>query len=176
MARKTKAELETELEQLRNKYNNAVEENTKLQTKLNNTMNNNDVVTRGKYDGMVKQFETDIERLEADNTLKDKEIKRLKEKVKLLESVPTADTTIADINNKLNRLIEVICVDKVSNTPNKVGRKKYDNIEVIERMKQLKNNGYGYQRIAKTLNNEGIMNNSNKPWSNSSIKYILDNN
>lgn len=175
MGRKTKAELEIELTELGKKYDKVAERNTELQTNLKNYMSGNDIVTKEMYDNMIKQFEEDIKILKTNNGLKDNEITRLKKKVTVLESMEKTPSDMIEINNKLDRLIEVICVDKVSNESNKVGRKKYNNIEVINRMKNLKDNGYGYLKIAKSLNSEGIMNSNDKPWSSSTIKYILDN-
>lgn len=80
----------------------------------------------------------------------------------LKQKLAAKDKEIADLKSQLAN-IKVI----------KVGRKAYSNTEVIELIKELRNNGDGYLKIANELNTRGVLTDRNKPWRASSIKCIV---
>lgn len=85
-----------------------------------------------------------------------------KEIATLKEIIINKDNEIATLKDKLNNVKNI-----------NVGRKAYSNTEVIEIIKELRNNGDGYLKIANELNNRGILTDRHKTWGASSIKCIV---
>lgn len=194
MARITIKELQTQLDNKTKLYIDLNQEVMELRKQLKEQHNNNNSVSMEEYQALKMQFES----LQADFKnkesllkhtidLKEEVIKELKTRIEgLQEESQTRIVNIAEnelkeliestINNKLNEFITVTKeADNTNNTRN-AGRKKYDNVEVIELIKELRNKGESFKKITDNLNSQGYLTDRGKPWNSSSIKYILDNN
>lgn len=183
---RTKAELIDIIYVFEQKYKNLINQNSSLNTKIAEIKKAEDVITLQEFENYKKQVKDDNIFRDREKHNLESEIKRLKAKIKILESKSTDEPVVVNhvndsdiIIEKLNNIESLMLELKESKveqvkSSNKGGRRAFDNIEVINLMKELHSEGNGYKKIAGILNNKGIKTKNDKDWSSSSVKFILD--
>ena len=175
MARITISYLEKEIERYKNLTNLQFEDIDRLNNELESTKNKMDVVGCAEFNGVITELNGLTTRNKVLNQLYEREKSRndgssclRHENYELRLENEQLKSKILDLEKQASSVIN----SELNNTK-RVGRKEYQDINIILRIFFFYSEGLSLQNIADRLNKEGILTKAGGTWAKSSIRFIL---